>query len=118
MKQPPQIVGNIGLYWVCFKLSELGWNVMPTSRNARGIDAICYNMDGTRVCTIQVKSLRKRPAVPLGKDLDKIMGDFWVIVNSLDTGKPRTYIVFVYGGDSTSADVGAEFFLNSHAEAY
>ncbi len=93
MKQPPQIVGNIGLYWVCFKLSELGWNVMPTSRNARGIDAICYNMDGTRVCTIQVKSLRKRPAVPLGKDLDKIMGDFWVIVNSLDTGKPRTYIL-------------------------
>ena len=26
--------------------------------------------------------------------------------------------VFVYRGDSTSADVGAEFFLNSHAEAY
>ena len=25
---------------------------------------------------------------------------------------------FVYRGDSTSADVGAEFFLNSHAEAY
>ena len=93
MKQPPQIVGNIGLYWVCFKLSELGWNVMPTSRSARGIDAICYNMDGTRVRTIQVKSLSKRKAVPLGKDLDKIMGDFWIIVNSLDTGKPRTYIL-------------------------
>ena len=46
------------------------------------------------MCTIQVKSLRKRPAVPLGKDLDKIMGDFRrVIVNSLDTGKPRTYIL-------------------------
>ena len=27
-------------------------------------------------------------------------------------------IVFVYRGDSTSAEVGAEFFLNSHAEAY
>ena len=27
-------------------------------------------------------------------------------------------LVFVYRGDSTSADVGAEFFLNSHAEAY
>ena len=93
MKRSPQIVGNIGLYWVCFKLSELGWNVMPTSRSARGIDAICYNMDGTRVRTIQVKSLSKRPAVPLGKDLDKIMGDFWIIVNSLDTGKPRTYIL-------------------------
>ncbi len=93
MKRSPQIVGNIGLYYVCFKLSELGWNVMPTSRNTRGIDVICFSMDGTRKHTIQVKSLSKRNPVPLGKSLDKIMGDFWVIVNSLDTGKPRTYIL-------------------------
>ncbi len=93
MNRSAQIVGNIGLYYVCFKLSELGWNVMPTSRNARGIDVVCYNMDGTRVRTIQVKSLSKRPAVPLGNSLDKIMGDFWVIVNSIATGTPRTYIL-------------------------
>ena len=93
MKRPPQIVGNIGLYYVCFKLSELGWNVMPTSRNARGIDVICFSMDGTRMLTIQVKSLSKRNPVPLGTGLDKIMGDFWIIVNSLDTGKPLTYIL-------------------------
>ena len=93
MKRSPLIVGNIGLYYVCFKLSELGWNVMPTSRNTRGIDVVCINMDATRMHTIQVKSLSKRNAVPLGKDLDKIMGDFWVIVNSLDTGKPLTYIL-------------------------
>ena len=76
MKRPPQIVGNIGLYYVCFKLSELGWNVMPTSRNARGIDVICFSMDGTRMLTIQVKSLSKRSPVPLGTGLDKIMGNF------------------------------------------
>ena len=93
MKRPSQIVGNIGLYYVCFKLSELGWNVMPTSRNARGIDVICFSMDGTRMLTIQVKSLSKRNPVPLGEGLDKIMGNFWVIVNSLDTGKPLTYIL-------------------------
>lgn len=92
MKRPPQIVGNIGLYYVCFKLSERSWNVLPTSRNTRGIDVLCFSMDGTRVRTIQVKSLSKRNPVPLGKDLDKIMGDFWVIVNSLDT-EPRTYIL-------------------------
>ena len=34
----PQITGNIGLYYTCYQLSRLGWNVMPTSRNARGID--------------------------------------------------------------------------------
>ena len=94
MKRPPQIVGNIGLYWVCFKLSERGWNVMPTSRNARGIDIICFSMDGLQMLTVQVKSLSKRPPVPLGKDLDRIMGNFWIIVNSLDTGNPQAYILF------------------------
>ena len=57
------------------------------------IDVICFSMDGTRMVTIQVKSLSKRDTVPLGKDLDKIMGDFLVIVNSLATGKPLTYIL-------------------------
>ena len=42
--------------------------------------------------TIQVNSLSKRSPVPPGEGLDKIMGDFWVIVNSLDMGKPLTYI--------------------------
>ena len=45
MKRPLKIVGNIGLSYACFKLSELGWNVMPTSRNARGIDVVwLYNL--------------------------------------------------------------------------
>ena len=59
MKRSRQIVGNIGLYYVCFKLSERGWNVLPTSRNTRGLDVICFSMDGTRVRTIQLKSLRR-----------------------------------------------------------
>ncbi len=29
-----QVVGNVGLFYVCYKLSRLGWNVMPTARNA------------------------------------------------------------------------------------
>jgi len=28
-----QIVGNTGLYYVCYELSKRGWNVMPTARN-------------------------------------------------------------------------------------
>ena len=93
MKRPSQIVGNIGLYYACFKLSELGWNVMPTSRNARGVDIVCFSLDGRRMLTIQVKSLSKRNPVPLGTDLDKIMGDFWIVMNSLASGEPRTYIL-------------------------
>lgn len=94
MKQPSQIVGNTGLYYACFRLSELGWNVLPTSRNARGIDIICFSMDGTQKLAIQVKSLSNRAPVGLGEDLNKIMGDFWIIVNSLKTGKPLAYILY------------------------
>ena len=77
----PQVVGNVGLYYCCYKLSLLGWNVMPTARNARGVDIIAYNQDATEKRAIQVKALSKRSPVPLGLTLDKVMGDFWVILN-------------------------------------
>jgi hypothetical protein len=92
-KKPAQIVGNIGLFYACYKLSMLGWNVMPTSRNARGIDLICFSMDGTRTLSIQIKSLSKKNPVPLGTDLNKIMADFWIIVNDLNTDNPQSYIM-------------------------
>ena len=92
-KKPAQIVGNIGLFYACYKLSMLGWNVMPTSRNARGIDVICFSMDGTRTLSIQIKSLSKKNPVPLGTDLNKIMADFWIIVNDLNSDNPQSYIM-------------------------
>lgn len=85
----PQLTGNVGLYYCCYRLSLLGWNVMPTARNARGVDIIAYSQDATKILTIQVKSLSKRNPVPLGPTKDKIMGDFWVIVNKID-GAPET----------------------------
>jgi len=78
-----QITGNVGLYYTCYRLSRMGWNVMPTSRNARGIDIIAYSTDGARFIGVQVKSLSTRNPVPLGAKLDNIMGDFWVIVNNV-----------------------------------
>ncbi len=77
------IIGNVGLYYTCYRLSQMGWNVMPTSRNARGIDIIAYSDDGSRFIGIQVKALSKRYPVPIGATLDKIMGDFWIIVNNV-----------------------------------
>jgi len=44
MKLETQIVGNIGMYYACYQLSKLGWNVMPTARNAKGIDIIAYSL--------------------------------------------------------------------------
>jgi transposase len=44
----------------CYELSKRGWNVLPTSRNARGIDIVIYSQDAVRKYTIQVKALSKR----------------------------------------------------------
>jgi len=60
IKTNNQIVGNIGLYYVCFELSKRGWNVLPTSRNAKGVDIVIYNQDATKKHTIQVKALTKK----------------------------------------------------------
>ena len=89
----PQLTGNVGLYYCCYHLSLLGWNVMPTARNARGVDIIAYNSDASRFVGIQVKSLSKRNPVPLGPSLDKIMGDFWIIVNKVASPTPSAFIM-------------------------
>ena len=89
----PQLTGNVGLYYCCYRLSLLGWNVMPTARNARGVDIIAYSRDASRFVGVQVKALSKRNPVPLGTSLDKIMGDFWVIVNKVAMPTPSAFVL-------------------------
>jgi len=91
-KLDTQVVGNVGLYYCCYKLSLLGWNVMPTARNARGVDIIAYNAEATKLIGIQVKSLSKRNPVPLGKTLDKIMGNWWIVINNI-VAEPQAFIM-------------------------
>lgn len=93
MKLPPQVVGNVGLYHACYKLSLLGWNVMPTARNARGVDIIAYSSDASRFLGIQVKTLSKRHPVPLGPSLDKCMGDYWIVINRAAEEQPSAFIL-------------------------
>ena len=66
---------------------------MPTARNARGVDIIAYSQDATRKLAIQVKALSKRNPVPLGTSLEKVMGDFWVIVNKVTSSAPSAFIM-------------------------
>jgi hypothetical protein len=40
-----------------------------------------------------VKALSKRSPVPLGKSLDKVMGDYWIIVNGVATAAPKAFIM-------------------------
>jgi hypothetical protein len=92
MSLDPQITGNVGLYYCCYQLSLRGWNVMPTARNARGVDIVAYSRDGKRFIGVQVKALSKRNPVPLGTHLERVMGDFWVIVNKV-ASTPSAFIM-------------------------
>lgn len=87
-----QTVGNIGLYFVCYKLSLNGWNVMPTSRNAKGIDIVIYNQNAKRKLTIQVKSLSKKSPVPFGSHLNNLFADFIVICREVSSRSPECFI--------------------------
>jgi hypothetical protein len=97
-----QITGNVGLYFACYRLSQYGWNALPTSRNARGIDIVAYKLgspgpEGGKgdcdVCKLfQVKTVTKGNAVSLGLSVENIGGDFWIIV-VLDP--PKDPICFV-----------------------
>ena len=88
-----QVVGNVGLYYVCYRLSRLGWNVMPTARNARGIDVVIYSQDALRTHTVQVKALSKRSPVPLGGKLDRLFGDYFVICRHLARETPECFVL-------------------------
>jgi hypothetical protein len=70
-----QTIGNIGLFYVCYKLSLFGWNVMPTSRNTKGIDIIIFSQNASQKISIQVKTLSQRNPVPLGTRLDNFVAD-------------------------------------------
>jgi len=80
------------MYYACYMLSRMGWNVMPTARNARGIDIIAYNKTGTEFIGVQVKTLTKRNPVPLGTSLEKIMGDYWLIINNV-SAEPVSFVL-------------------------
>jgi hypothetical protein len=89
-----QVTGNIGMYYAAYRLSRMGWNVMPTSRNARGIDLLIYDATARHCHGIQVKALSKlKPPVPLGLSTDNLMGDWWIIVTKAVTENPECFIM-------------------------
>ena len=107
-----QIVGNVGMYYAAYRLSLMGWNVMPTARNARGIDLLAYDVDAARYLGIQIKTLSKRTAVPLGiKGVGNLLGDWWIIVSGVSS-KPDCFIM-------TPAEVAAHAVQDKNgARAY
>lgn len=91
-KTPNQVVGNVGLYYICYELSKRGWNVLPTSRNAKGVDIVIYSQSATRTHTLQVKALSKKTSVPLGNDLNSLVAEYMVICRKVFDEKPEIFI--------------------------
>lgn len=91
-----QMVGNIGLFYTCYRLSKLGWNAMPTSRNARGIDIIMYGQDGLKKHTVQIKSLTKKSPVPIGKNLESLFADYLIICKNV-FDNPEMFVTTALG---------------------
>jgi hypothetical protein len=88
------VVGNAGLYFVSFELTRLGWNAIPTSRNARGVDVLIYSQDAKRKWGVQVKSLSKPSDVPMGSDLANLLADFYVVaVGVMGKAAPVCYVL-------------------------
>ncbi len=62
MKINSKSVEKAGVYCVCYKLSMLDWNVVPTSYNEKGVDIIIYDQSidlRHHTYTIEVKSSGK-----------------------------------------------------------
>lgn len=80
MARNNQITGNVGMFYACYHLSRIGFNVMPTSRNAKGSDIVAYTADQKHFLTFQVKTQSKLSNIDLGKTLDADRSDWWIVV--------------------------------------
>lgn len=88
-----QVVGNAGLYFVCYELTKRGWNVLPTSRNAKGVDIVIYSQDASQMHTVQVKALTKPDAVGMGSTPTKALTDFFVVCINVMQDNPRAFVL-------------------------
>lgn len=121
-----QIVGNIGMYYICYLLSTKGWNAMPTARNAKGIDIVAYSEDG-RCITIQVKtfSYSKNMNITTFKKEEKIIWNYLFVVLLSDAPTPQSGkqtndkpIVYILSKDEIEKDKLLENYKKEGKKEY
>jgi hypothetical protein len=69
----------------------LGWNALPTSRNAKGVDIMICDQQAKRTGTIQAKSLTKLNAVPMSSPRN-LIAKYLVIVRNVDKPNPELLV--------------------------
>lgn len=87
------MTGGAGLAYATWQLARRGWHAMPTIRNARGSDLFVTNEDESVWFGVQSKALKKRTAVPLGRDGHELRSDWWVITINAASDAPVCFIL-------------------------
>jgi hypothetical protein len=91
-KLPQRLVRNAGVFYVCHRLSQMGWSALPKTRYAKGPNVVIDSEDEKRTCRLKVRSLSKRAPVPLGKD-PHIDADWVVVCTRVRADSPRCYVL-------------------------
>ena len=92
MSGDKQLIGNIGLFFTCYELSRRGWNCLPTTRNAKGVDLVIYSQDAKKSFTIQIKALSKKTPVPFGNN-PQLIAEFVIVVRNVFAERPEIFIM-------------------------
>jgi hypothetical protein len=67
--------------------------VLPTSRNAKGVDIVIYSQDAQRTHTVQVKALTGAHAVPFGASLATLIAQFVIVCRKVVTPRPEVFVL-------------------------
>jgi hypothetical protein len=91
-KLPQRLVRDAGVFYVCHRLSRMGWNAQPSMRYAEGPNIVIDSKDGERTWRVKVRSSSKRAPVPLGKD-PHIDADWVIVCTRARTDSPKCYVL-------------------------
>ena len=92
MQRTQHMTGSMGLHYVCFRLSEYGWNVLVSKEKVTDPNqGSCWWKDGKSI-TFQTQSQGRKSAIQLNGGLSKIAKQFLIAVVNLDFGEPEVYI--------------------------
>ena len=97
-----QLTGNAGVFYACYRLSLLGWNALPTVRNAKGPDIIPVN--DKKILGIRVSTQSGATDISMdSKNYDDPSIDYWIILlNARKDDQPRSNAYIISKNDIIS----------------
>lgn len=84
-------IGAAAMGLVQYRLSLLGWNVIPTSRNSAGADLYIADVDGVAI-PIQVKGIRNSTDWISARSAGNGRCEWWIIVRGIGESREEFFI--------------------------